>query len=146
MKGLIRTDHARTPDATVAPGAPHVLVVDDDEDSLEFIRLQLKAEGYSVATAEDAVEAGHRMVERMPDLVIADFKMPYMDGVDFIKAVRSDPTLPDIPVIFITSMENSRELWGHTFGFPLLMKPLIVNVLVATVQQELALYKARRRG
>jgi CheY-like chemotaxis protein len=122
----------------------HILVVDDDEDMREFLRLVLKDSGYTVDLAEDAVEAGHRVVESMPDLIIADFHMPHMDGVEFIGAMRADSTLPDIPVIFMTHAENATQLAGKTYGFPLVTKPLRVEELLDTVSRELTLYAAQR--
>jgi CheY-like chemotaxis protein len=56
----------------------------------------------AASAAEDAVTAEHCVVEHVPDLIIADYKMPYMNGVDFVGALRADPTLPDIPVVFLT--------------------------------------------
>jgi len=65
-----------------------------------------------------------------------------MSGVDFIAALRADATIPDIPVLFMTSRENSPDLTGKTFGFPLLTKPLVADDLLATVAEELRRYAA----
>jgi two-component system OmpR family response regulator len=138
MKGLTAPQQAAG-----LGSAPHILVVDDDENMRELLRLYLKDGGYQVSTAEDAVEAGHRVMERMPHLIIADFKMPYMDGVEFIRAMRQDVTIPDIPVIFMTNMENSDQLVGKTFGFPLLIKPLLAHEVLETVARELHLHASR---
>ena len=115
----------------------HILVVDDDPMSCKLIDLNLRGAGYSVTCAEDAVAAGHSVVERLPDLVIADFKMPYMNGVDFVAALRADSSIPDLPVIFITSIANRPEIAGKTFGFPLLVKPLAADELLSTVASQL---------
>ena len=103
----------------------------------ELLRLLLCEAGYQVATAEDAVEAGHCLLRSLPDLLIADFRMPYMDGVEFVRAMRADVTIPDIPVIFITGMENVVGLAGRTFGFPVLAKPLRSEQLLGAVQAAL---------
>ena len=131
MKGLFRPD-PKVP--APSPTAPLVLAIDDDLEVRRLIRHHLEAAGYRVATAEDAVEAGHSLMDRKPDLIIADFKMPYMNGNDFIGLLRADETIPDIPVLFITSKQNSAELTGRTFGFPLLTKPLDVEDLVTNVK------------
>jgi DNA-binding response OmpR family regulator len=111
--------------------------VDDDPMSRKLLSLNLSDAGYDVTTAEDAVAAGHCVVEQLPDLVIADFRMPYMSGVEFVAALRADASIPDLPVIFITSLENRPQIAGKTFGFPLLTKPLQADELLFTVANQL---------
>lgn len=138
MKGLTAPQlRAKDGAQHAAPNQGHILVVDDDPMTSKLIELNLREAGYSVTCAEDAVAAGHRVVERLPDLVIADFKLPYMNGVDFIAAMRADASIPDLPVIFITSIANRPEIAGKTFGFPLLVKPLAAGELLATVAAQL---------
>ena len=122
MKGLMPEQVMHRPEAH-AKVPPRILVVDDDDDMRELIRMHLREAGYDVVLAEDAVEAGHKVAEHLPDLIIADYKMPYMNGREFIAALRADATIPDLPVVFITAMENVPEFAGQTFGFPLLAKP-----------------------
>ena len=116
---------------------PLVLVVDDADDIRQLLRLHLSDAGYRVATAEDAVEAGHCVTRELPNLIIADFKMPYMNGVDFIAALRADATIPDLPVVFMTDVDASSEIAGKTFGFPLVTKPVLADTLLATVADQL---------
>lgn len=122
---------------------PHILVVDDDPSMRELLALHLTGAGYSVAAAEDAVDAGQCMRERLPDLIIADYKMPYMSGQEFIAAVRADAAIPDLPVVFMTAVENRAELAGRTFGFPLLTKPLYADELLSVVAAELRAFATR---
>ncbi len=136
MKGV--TTPRQGPQDLAAPGPGYILVVDDDEDMRELLRLHLQNAGYRVITAEDAVIAGHYVVERAPELIIADYKMPYMSGLEFVGALRADVTIPDIPVIFLTGMENISELAGKTFGFPLLTKPMLADDLLAVVARQLS--------
>ena len=139
MKGLTGPQQQDLEERRRSPGPrAHILVVDDDPMSRKLLGMNLRDAGYSVTTAEDAVAAGHCVVEQLPDLVIADFKMPYMSGVEFIAALRADASIPDLPVIFITSMENRPQIAGKTFGFPLLTKPLQANELLATVAAQLS--------
>lgn len=136
MKGLFRPAPRVPPHPS--PTAPLILAIDDDLEVRRLIRRHLEAAGYRVATAEDAIEAGRSLADHCPDLIIADFKMPYMNGNEFVGLLRGDETLPDIPVLFITSKQNSGELIGRTFGFPLLTKPLDVEDLLANVKALLA--------
>jgi CheY-like chemotaxis protein len=95
--------------------AASILVVDDDDSIRELLRLHLNAAGYEVHSARDAIEAGYHVLRMPPDLIICDITMPYMDGFEFIAAVRADTTLPRIPVIFLTSMEEG-DARGKALG------------------------------
>lgn len=136
MKGVVAQKQTASLESLVAR-APLILVIDDSQDIRELLRLHLSDAGYRVATAEDAVEAGHCVTRELPNLIIADFKMPYMNGVDFIAALRADSTIPDLPVIFITDGDASGEIAGRTFGFPLLTKPVLTDTLLQTVADQL---------
>ena len=114
-----------------------ILVVDDEAIMRELLNLHLTGAGYRVVAAEDAIAAGHRVMQQVPDLIVCDFKMPYMNGNDFVGALRADATIPHVPVIFITREEHSAELSGRTFGFPLLTKPLVADDLLAVVANQL---------
>ena len=139
MKGLTAPEQvAAQHDAQTPAAAPLILVVDDAPDIRELLKLHLTAAGYRVAAAEDAVSAGHCISTEMPELVIADYRMPYMNGVEFIAALRADSTLPDVPVIFMTDAAGMTELDGNTFGFPILTKPVFADRLLATVAQQLS--------
>jgi two-component system chemotaxis response regulator CheY len=95
--------------------AASILVVDDDENIRELLRLHLSAAGYDVHVARDAITAGYMVLRSAPDLIISDVNMPHMDGFEFIAAVRADNSLPYIPVIFLTSEEEG-EIRGKELG------------------------------
>ena len=79
-----------------------ILVMDDDECMRELLRLHLSNAGYEVLVAEDAVDAGHLLLQQRPDLVLADIEMPFMDGLEFVQAVKADRATRSVPVIFVT--------------------------------------------
>jgi CheY-like chemotaxis protein len=122
-----------------------ILVVDDEEDMRALISRLLRTAGYQVRTAEDAVDAGHKVLERAPDLIITDISMPYMSGVDFVAALRADGSLPKMPVIFLTALEEGPKLAWDTLGYPLLNKPLDAEELLAAVSRQLQLHGAAPR-
>lgn len=86
--------------------------------------------------AEDAIAGGHIVVERRPDLVICDVAMPYMDGYEFITAMKADPATRDIPVIFLTIKDDVVER-AKQFGATYLMKPVMADALLRLVKREL---------
>ena len=113
-----------------------ILVMDDDECMRELLRLHLANAGYDVVLAEDAIEAGKLILKWQPDLLLADVEMPYMNGLEFVQAVKSDPMTSSLPVIFLTcktdAEQRARELGAAAF----LMKPLRADQLLATVAQQ----------
>jgi chemosensory pili system protein ChpA (sensor histidine kinase/response regulator) len=83
--------------------APLVLVVDDSLTVRRVTQRMLAREGYRVALAKDGMEALERVTEEKPAVVLSDIEMPRMDGFDFVRNLRADARLADLPVIMITS-------------------------------------------
>jgi CheY-like chemotaxis protein len=117
--------------------AARILVVDDDRSLRDLLGMHLRSAGYEVELAEDAIEAGYKVLERAPDLIVCDVNMPYMDGFEFVGALKGDTTLPYIPVIFLTSREDG-DLRGNELGaVAYLVKPVRVDSLLQVVAQHL---------
>jgi two-component system chemotaxis response regulator CheY len=110
-----------------------ILVVDDDESIRELLRLHLGAAGYEVQVAPDAIAAGYMVLRRIPDLIISDVKMPHMDGFEFIAALKSDKSLPHIPVIFLTSIEEGDGRGKEVGAAGYLTKPVRADRLLELV-------------
>lgn len=109
-----------------------VLVVDDDERTRLLLDLLLWQAGYEVRLAADAIEAGHMIVRAAPDVMIVDIHLPYMNGCEFVGAVRADRTIPFIPVIFLTGRKDA-AIRAREFGAVCLLKPVDGGRLIATV-------------
>ena len=113
-----------------------VLVVDDDQSLRELLRLHLSAAGYAVSTASDGIEAGYAVLKSLPDLIITDVNMPHMDGYQFVEALKADKSLPKIPVIFLTSMDEFDR--GQQLGaVGYITKPVRADKLLAVVAEHL---------
>ena len=112
-----------------------ILVVDDDESIRELLRLHLSSAGYEVQVAEDAIAAGYLVLKGPPDLIITDINMPHMDGFEFIAALKSDRSLPRIPVIFLTSMEDGDSRGRELGAVGYVTKPVRSDRLLALVAQ-----------
>lgn len=115
--------------------AATILIVDDDESIRELLRMHLSNAGYSVNVAEDAITAGYIVLRSPPDLIISDVNMPHMDGFEFIAALKSDKSLPNIPVIFLTSMEEGDHRGKELGAVGYLTKPVRSDRLLSLVAQ-----------
>ncbi len=113
--------------ATPAPHSdiPLVLVVDDSITVRRVTQRLLQREGYRVALAADGLQGLERLQAERPAVVLSDIEMPRMDGFDFVRNIRADDKLADLPVIMITSRiaekhrEHARELGiEHYLGKP----------------------------
>ena len=115
--------------------AASILVVDDDESIRELLRLHLSGAGYEVNVAEDAIAAGYLVLRSPPDLIISDISMPHMDGFEFVEALKSDTTLPRIPVIFLTSFDEGDQRGKELGAVGYITKPVRADRLLSMVAQ-----------
>lgn len=118
---------------------PMVLVIDDDKIVRSLVRLHLANAGYTVTEAEDAVEGGHLALKEMPDLIVCDVDMPYMDGYEFVAALKSDALTQQIPVVFLSVRDDVAEHAGRLGAAAYLRKPVTADRLLQIVE----LYAAR---
>lgn len=86
-----------------------ILVVDDDKTTRKMISLILKSKGYEVVTAENGLEALQKLGIDKINLILTDMNMPYMDGIEFTKQVRSNPEIASIPIVMITTEADEDE-------------------------------------
>ena len=80
-----------------------VLVVDDESDVTELLKYRLEQEGYRVATLNDPLGFVAKVREFEPDLMLLDIMMPELSGIQLCRIVRADPSMKDIPVIFLSA-------------------------------------------
>src|SRR5689334_20846383 len=89
---------------------PRVLVADDVPDNLDILQTRLISQGYEVKTASDGVEALEKVHKLLPDLVLLDIMMPKMDGIEVVKRLKADTSLPFIPVILVTARADAQDI------------------------------------
>lgn len=85
--------------------AKKILIIDDDKDLLLGLTVRLKANGYAVVSAMDAVTAMTVARKEVPDLVLLDLGLPGGDGFVVLKRMRSLTTLPTIPIIVLSAWD-----------------------------------------
>jgi CheY-like chemotaxis protein len=110
-----------------------VLVMDDDDCARELFYLHLNGAGYNVLLAEDAIAAGRMLLNQPVDLLVADIEMPYMDGLEFVQAMRSDPAVAHTPVIFVTAHADHEYRAGELGALACLRRPVRADHLLAIV-------------
>lgn len=81
-----------------------ILIVDDEEDILEYLTTLFKDNGYDTITARDGAEAFDMVKKEKPDLVTLDIIMPKESGVRFYRQVKEDEKLKKIPIIIVTAL------------------------------------------
>jgi len=115
--------------------AARILIVDDDENIRELLRLHLSSAGYEVQVAADAIAAGYLILKAPPDLILTDVNMPHMDGFEFVAALRADSSLPNIPVIFLTSVEDGDSRGKELGAVGYITKPVRADRLLSIIAQ-----------
>ena len=86
-----------------------VLVVDDEVHIVHVVSIKLRNNGYDVIPASNGTEAFELALEESPDIVITDFQMPVMTGLEFVEKLRQNKQTRDIPVIMLTARDFAIE-------------------------------------
>lgn len=95
--------------ATEQGNKPLVLIVDDHPDNVEVLQARLNALGYRTLCASDGETALKMVAKTPPDLILLDVMMPRMDGNEVARRIKSDKTLPFIPIIMQTALDSTQS-------------------------------------
>lgn len=125
--------------------SPVILVADDEPVNLALIKRRLEWEEYRVETAEDGGQAVESAKSLLPDLVILDVMMPVLDGLQACRLLKEDPTTRDIPVIFLSALDDTdTKVNGLALGAnDYISKPFRVEELIARVAVAIRLKRER---
>ncbi len=124
-----------------------VLVIDDDEGFRQVIMKFLCKQGFEGAAASDGKTGVELAAETLPDLIVCDLNMPGMDGYEVLAALRRDPKLADIPLIFLTGQSQPSQVrQGMSLGADdYLTKPVVLADLLGAIQVRLSRRHAQRQ-
>jgi len=86
-----------------------IMVVDDCQTTRKIISLYLKSKGLSVVLAENGLDALEKLATEDVNIILSDINMPYMDGIEFLKALRAEPGRAAIPVFMVTTESDAEE-------------------------------------
>lgn len=114
---------------------PHILIVDDEQQIRDLLRTTLERRQYLIWEVGDGNACLNMLTTSTPDVILLDYKLPDMSGIDVLKAIRN--TLPHVPVILMTAYGDENiamnAIAEHVDGY--LRKPFVVEALFSVVKQ-----------
>jgi two-component system, OmpR family, phosphate regulon response regulator PhoB len=124
------------PDGLSSLPGPLVLVVEDEAAIATMLRYNLEKQGYRVAEASDGQEALTRIQEQQPDIVLLDWMLPLMSGIEVCRQIRRKPSTRDLPVIMVTARtEDQDAVRGlNTGADDYITKPFNIDSLLARMR------------
>lgn len=113
-----------------------ILLVDDEIDILEFIGYNLEKEGYHVLKAENGRDAVSMAKKHSPNLILLDLMMPELDGIETCELIRSEKSLADVLIVFLTARnEDYSQIAGYNAGADdYIAKPVKPKVLTSKIK------------
>jgi PAS domain S-box-containing protein len=124
-----------------------ILVVDDDTANLKFLVDLLTESGYRVWPASDGELALRSVQAQLPELILLDYNMPGMNGIEVCRHLKRDPETRDIPVIFLSDLEETdlkvKALEAGAIDY--ITKPIELPELLVRIENHLKLYRLRQR-
>ena len=120
----------------MADPKPHVLIVEDEAALVTMLRYNLESEGYRVSEAVDGEEAILLVIEEPPDLILLDWMLPSLSGIEVCRRIRRNESARDVPIIMLTARgEDSDRVRGLDSGADdYITKPFSLRELMARVR------------
>ena len=117
--------------------AKRILVIDDEIQLVEMMRIRLEAENYEVITAIDGEEGLQKADVFNPDLIILDIMMPGIDGFEVLRRIRANTKIQHIPAIMLTAKGDSTAMFkAHDLGSTdYFIKPFDIKELLSFIKR-----------
>lgn len=124
---------------------PKILIVDDEPANLKIMKRYLET-NFDLFYARSGVDALSLSISDTPDIILMDVVMPEMDGLEACRRLKADPRTENVPVIFVTAMDEiTNEAQGFSAGgVDYITKPVSAPILSARVKTHLSLYDLNR--
>ena len=118
------------------PARPFVLVVEDEAALLTMLRYNLEKHGFRVEEAANGEEALTRVAEERPDLVLLDWMLPVMSGIEVCRQLRRQPETRALPVIMLTARTEDQDAVRalNTGADDYITKPFVIEALLARIR------------
>ena len=123
-----------------------ILVVDDEEDIRDMIALSLKTAGYHVLCANDGQEGFSIAIDQKPQLIVVDWMMPVVNGLELLRRLRRDERTDEIPIIMLSAKaEVDNKTQGLDSGADdYLSKPFSPKELISRIKAVLRRYEGKQ--
>jgi DNA-binding response OmpR family regulator len=116
-----------------------ILIIEDDDETRELLRMALEKRGYQVSVAEDGVRGYDTALFLKPDLIVTDIQMPGADGVHVIRRVRDTAALERTPILVTTAFGNGTATFSLQLGANAYEpKPINPDSFMSTVRRLLS--------
>jgi len=119
----------------VAPRKRKIIIVDDDRETREMLKMALEMEGHEVSLAGNGLRLISTLHVDRPDLILLDVMMSWIDGFELCRAVKKNEEFRDIPVMFISAKKTPQDIrTGLAAGaIDFFVKPIDIERLVARI-------------
>ncbi|MBI3804457.1 MAG: response regulator [Nitrospirae bacterium] len=116
-----------------------ILVVDDNQDTIQILTAVLRRGGYIVIAARDGMEAVEKVQEEMPELILSDIMMPKLDGFGVIQALKAEPKYRKIPILIISAkVDPASKARGIELGAEdYIIKPINPGEVLRKIKEHL---------
>lgn len=120
-----------------------ILVIDDEEHILELLKFNLELSGFDVCVSTEANQTIELIGREKPDLLLLDWMLPKISGIDILKKIRQDEDIYDLPVIMLTAknMENDKIQGLNVGADDYITKPFSIKELMARINTVLRRYR-----
>lgn len=124
-----------------------ILIVDDTIYNIQLLSLMLIRQGYKVYQATSGLEALDKVKEQLPDIILLDIRMPDINGYEVCTRLKSNPITKDIPIIFISSIEEPSEKVEafSVGGVDYISKPFQLIEVLARIETHLRLCSLQKK-
>jgi two-component system phosphate regulon response regulator PhoB len=124
------------PDSSGSLAKPTILVVEDEAPLLTLLRYNLEKQGFRVEEAADGQEALMRVAEARPDLVLLDWMLPALSGLEVCRQIRRRPNTRDLPIIMVTARTEDQDAVRalDTGADDYIAKPFAMEALLARIR------------
>jgi two-component system alkaline phosphatase synthesis response regulator PhoP len=118
---------------------PTILVVDDDKDLLELLRIKLKKEGCEVNISQNGAKINELIAENNPDCILLDIHMKGINGTDICKKLKSQEHTCDIPILLLSGNHNIEKIAAICGADGHISKPLDIRLFAQKIKDVLKL-------